>query len=77
MRENDPATFDHLLGGQTQDPSLRQAFIIDANGRFQFRGFKPIEDFTALERESAQLPLSEKQQRELARRAEKLRVVHV
>ena len=43
----------------------------------QFRGLKPAEDLTALERESAQMPLNERQPRELARRAERLRIVHV
>ena len=77
VRENDPSTFDYLLGGQTQDPNLKMAFIQHANGKIYFRGLKPESEFTALERESAGMPRTEAQERELERRARRLGVVHV
>ena len=78
VRENDPRTFDFLLGGQTQDPNLKMAFIQHANGKIYFRGLKPPSEFTALERESAGMPRTAAQERELVRRTERLRApIHV
>ena len=78
IRAQDPDSFDHLLGGQTQDPNLRMAYIQHANGKIYFRGLKPPAEFTALERASAGMPRTEAQERELQRRLERLRApVHV
>ena len=57
IRERDPASFDQMLGGQTQAPGLVRAFVDHANGRRYERGLKPEGELTALERYSMRLPL--------------------
>ena len=66
IRDSDPASFDALLGTQTRDPGLLRAYIIDRQGRYQFRGLKPIQDFSPMEKKAAGYPLTEKEQRHLA-----------
>ena len=66
IRDSDPASFDALLGTQTRDPGLLRAFIKDRQGRFHFRGLKPIQDFTPMEKKAAGYTLTEKEQRHVA-----------
>ena len=67
-RGEDAASFDAMLGGQTQDPDLVRAYIDHENGRRYDRGLKPMNALTALERWSMGLELSEAQRKHLANR---------
>ena len=68
VRQRDPDSFDAMLGGQTQDPGLLQAFIVHENGRRYERGLKPFGELTALEKYSMSLPLTEQERSHLANR---------
>ena len=68
IRGEDTASFDAMLGGQTQDPQLVRAYIDHENGRRYDRGLKPMNALTALERWSMGLQLSEKERKHLANR---------
>ena len=68
IRGEDTATFDAMLGGQTQDPNLVRAFIDHENGRRYERGLKPMHALTALERWSMNLPLNQRERTHLAQR---------
>ena len=72
VRQQDAPTFDALLGGQTQDPQLVQAYIDHENGRRYSRGLRPMANLTALERQSMGLALSPSQFAEMMRRDERV-----
>ncbi len=68
IRAGDPATFDQLLGGLTQQPGLYQAYITHEIGRRYERGLKRFEELTALEKYSMGLPLTPQERAHLANR---------
>ena len=57
IRQQDPASFDAMLGGVTQERNLLAAFIDHRYGRRYQRGLKREEELTGLERYSMGLPL--------------------
>ena len=52
IRQDDPSSFDAMLGGITQDPNMVHAYIDHANGKRYYRGMKHINDLSPLERYS-------------------------